>query len=70
MKVLVNEIQDAGNYSVYFDGGNTPSGVYFYRLQTENFSDIKKMLLIVSKSLVFISGPNSYVGAFCIFDSC
>ena len=43
---LVNEKQNAGSYSVEFDGSGIASGVYFYRLETNNFSEIKKMILI------------------------
>lgn len=43
---LVNERQDAGSYSVNFDGSNLPSGLYYYKIETENFADTKKMFLI------------------------
>ncbi len=43
---LVNEKQNAGTYEVNFDGSNFSSGVYFYTLQTDNFSETKKMTLI------------------------
>ena len=42
---LVNQHQSVGQYSVKFDSSNLPSGVYIYKLQTDNFSDVKKMLL-------------------------
>ncbi|MBU0473101.1 MAG: T9SS type A sorting domain-containing protein [Bacteroidetes bacterium] len=42
---LVNQHQSVGQYSVKFDASNLPSGVYIYKLQTDNFSDVKKMLL-------------------------
>jgi len=44
--VLVNEKQNAGNYSVVWDGTNYSSGLYFYKLECEGFSDVKKMALI------------------------
>lgn len=53
VRVLVNEIKNAGNYSVEFNGANLPSGLYIYRiaihsdrLETEYFNDTKKMVLI------------------------
>jgi hypothetical protein len=46
ISILVNEKQRVGNYSVEFNAGNLPTGVYFYKLQAGEFSDAKKMLLI------------------------
>lgn len=46
VKVLVNERQSPGTYEVSFDGSPFPSGVYFYRLTTDNYSESKKMLMI------------------------
>ena len=43
--VLINEVQKAGIYNAGFSGANLASGVYFYRLSTENSTQIKKMLL-------------------------
>lgn len=43
---LVNQNQSAGEYAVTFDGSILPSGVYFYKLETETFSETKKMALI------------------------
>jgi photosystem II stability/assembly factor-like uncharacterized protein len=43
---LVNEKQNAGTYSVDFDAQNLVSGIYFYSLQTKNFTDTKKMILV------------------------
>jgi len=43
---LVNENVKAGNYKVDFDASNLSSGVYFYRINTDGFSDIKKMMLV------------------------
>jgi len=44
--MLVNEVKNAGNYSVDFNASGFNSGVYFYRLESNGFSDIKKMMLI------------------------
>ena len=43
---LVNEEKSAGTYTVSWNAPHLSSGVYFYRLQTEEFNDIKKMILI------------------------
>jgi len=43
---LVNERQAAGIHSVRFDAQNIASGVYFYRLKTGNFNQVRKMLLL------------------------
>ena len=43
---LVNEKQPMGSYEVDFDGSNLASGIYFYRLQVDDFSETKKMVLI------------------------
>ena len=46
VKVLVNGIQNAGSYSVDWNGESYASGVYFYRLEAEGFSKSYKMVLI------------------------
>jgi hypothetical protein len=51
IKQLVNSILPAGTYTFQWNGTNdqnvmVPSGVYYYRLKAENFSDAKKMLFI------------------------
>lgn len=43
---LVNEEKQAGNYTVDFDATGLPSGIYYYSLQADNFSEIRKMLLL------------------------
>lgn len=43
---VVNEEQKQGSYSASFDALHLPSGVYFYRLTIDNFSETKKMLLV------------------------
>jgi len=44
--ILVNETLRAGEYNVDFNAGSLPSGVYFYRLLTKDFSETKKMVLV------------------------
>ena len=43
---LVNEKQNPGTYSLNFDGSNLSSGLYYYRLESGDYSDTRKMLLI------------------------
>jgi len=43
---LVNENQEAANYSVNFNASNLPSGIYFYRLKSGGFSSTKKLILL------------------------
>ena len=44
--VLVNGVQNAGQHTVQFSGAGFTSGVYFYRLDTNNDIITKKMLLL------------------------
>ena len=46
VKVLVNNEVDSGFYEVIFNAENLPSGTYFYRLQSGNTVQLKKMLLM------------------------
>jgi len=44
---IVNQIQDAGYYSIDFNGNNFSSGVYFYKLVVDgNTVDTKRMMLL------------------------
>jgi hypothetical protein len=43
---LVNEVKDAGTYSLNFNAAKLTSGVYFYRIQTDKFTDMKSMVLV------------------------
>ena len=43
---LINDFKPAGSYKIEFDGTDIPSGVYFYKLQSGNFIETKKMILI------------------------
>jgi hypothetical protein len=46
VKVLVEKTQNAGKYQVLFVGDKIPSGIYLYRLTTEQSSITKKMVLM------------------------
>ncbi len=46
VKRLVNEKQEAGTHSVNFNAINLATGVYVYRLQTNNLIATKKMILL------------------------
>jgi hypothetical protein len=41
----VNETLQAGTYSMEWNAGNFPTGVYFYTLKAGNYSATKKLLL-------------------------
>jgi len=43
---LVNRALEAGSYSTEWNAANSPSGLYYYRLETENRVQIRKMMLI------------------------
>ena len=46
---LVNNIKKAGNYQVEFDTNDYPgisSGIYYYKMTSGEFTDIKKMILL------------------------
>lgn len=43
---LVNEKQATGTYEVTFDGAGLPSGVYYYKIEMNGFTEVKKMTLV------------------------
>ncbi|MDD3558910.1 MAG: T9SS type A sorting domain-containing protein [Ignavibacterium sp.] len=43
---LVNEYLQPGNYEVEFNAKGLSSGVYYYRIESGNYSDTKKMILL------------------------
>ena len=43
---LVNEVKQAGTYSVNFNATNLASGIYFYTISAGKFHQTRKMLLI------------------------
>lgn len=46
IKELVNEEKKPGIYSESFNGQNFSSGIYFYKLQTNSFTQMRKMILM------------------------
>jgi photosystem II stability/assembly factor-like uncharacterized protein len=44
--ILVNEKQNAGSYSVEFNGKGLPSGIYFYKLEAGDFVETRRMVLL------------------------
>ena len=49
---LVYESESPGTYQVEFDGSGLEEGIYFYRMDTENFSDTKKMFIEKHKVII------------------
>ncbi len=43
---LVNKEHSAGSYEVQFNASSLTSGIYFYKLQSGNFVESKKMMLV------------------------
>jgi hypothetical protein len=51
VRTLVNGVRDANSYTVSWDGKNdrggaVASGIYFYKMETKNFSQTKKMVML------------------------
>lgn len=46
INTLINDFKFSGSYEIAFNAGNLTSGVYFYKMETVDYSDVKKMLLI------------------------
>jgi glycerophosphoryl diester phosphodiesterase len=46
VKVLVDEFKQAGSHSIDLYANDLASGVYFYKMSTESFSSVKKLLLL------------------------
>lgn len=44
--LINNEKFTAGSFNVQFEAGNLGSGIYFYRLSTESFTQTRRMMLI------------------------
>lgn len=46
VKTLVNDQQKPGAYEVKFDGSEFASGIYYYEMESESFTQTRKMVLI------------------------
>jgi hypothetical protein len=46
VQTLINKELEAGYHEINFDASNLPSGVYYYRIQSGDFIQTKKMILI------------------------
>jgi flagellar hook assembly protein FlgD len=51
VRTLVNGTKDAGSYTITWDGKNNrgsgvASGIYFYKMETKDFSQTKKMVML------------------------
>ncbi len=45
-ETLVNERKETGNYEAFWNASRFASGLYFYRIQADGFSETKKMILL------------------------
>ena len=43
---LLNSHKTVGYHRIDFDGSNLPSGIYYYKLQTDKFQESRKMVLV------------------------
>jgi flagellar hook assembly protein FlgD len=46
VRTLVNEFHNAGKFNITFEGSNLPSGIYIYTIKSNNFSSVRKMMLL------------------------
>lgn len=46
VSVIIDEQKSAGTHQVTFDASNLSSGIYFYQLQSEDFVQTKKLILM------------------------
>lgn len=43
---LVNEVKDPGSYEIFFNASALSNGVYLYRMQTDNYLSVQKMIVL------------------------
>ena len=46
VRVLENGFKNAGSYNVSFNASEISSGIYFYKIEAGQFSQIRKMILV------------------------
>jgi hypothetical protein len=46
IKELVNEVKGPGSYNISFNASSISSGIYFYKIETAEFSQVKKMIVL------------------------
>jgi len=46
VEVLVDSYKGAGNYSVRFSDNDLSSGIYYYKITANDFTQTKKMILL------------------------
>ena len=46
LATLVDEVKDAGDFSVTWDAAGYSTGIYFYKLESNGLSVTKKMLVV------------------------
>ena len=46
IEIFDKGFQDIGNYQILFNGRKYPSGIYFYKIKSGDFSEIKSMVLV------------------------
>lgn len=46
VKTLISRVMNAGTHKITFDASKLSSGMYYYKITTNNFTDTKKMILI------------------------
>ncbi len=46
IKTITEGIYQAGYYNISFNASNLPSGTYVYRIESDNFIESKKMMLL------------------------
>jgi hypothetical protein len=46
VRILKNEYMSAGNFNATFDAASLPSGMYLYKIETAQYSSVRKMMLM------------------------